>query len=63
MDKDYLAWRRANPWIIHNLLSPDTKCGRYPTREAALEAAATYRQVVKVNDYLRIVYVSETPRL
>lgn len=55
-------WREANPWVIVNVSSVGTACGRFPTREAAEEHAKTYRGgVVRVNETAKQVYVSEIP--
>jgi hypothetical protein len=58
------AYRKANPWIIQNLSSIGTGCGRYPTREAAVAAAETYRGgVVSVNESAKVVNVAAMPML
>jgi hypothetical protein len=58
------AYKAANPWVIFNLQNSGAACGRYPTREAAIEAGTTYRGgVVEVDDARYTVCVSEIPRL
>lgn len=36
-DKQLAKWIKANPWILVNVRSIGTMCGRFPTREAAEE--------------------------
>lgn len=55
-------YRAANPWVIVNVASIGTHCGRYPTLESAKERAASYRGgCVSFNEMLKEVYVSEIP--
>jgi hypothetical protein len=64
MGQNQQAWKEANPWVIQNLQNGDARCGRYPSREAAEAAAASYRGgVVSVNESAKVVYVSEIPNL
>ncbi len=62
-DFDADKYRKANPWVIVNVQSTQTACGRFPTKEAAVEYAnANYRGgVIGVEG--RTVFVSEIPSL
>jgi hypothetical protein len=62
LKKSNEAYRLANPWIIQNNASLGTMCGRYPTRQAAEEAAASYRGgVTHVNENTKTVHVYDMP--
>lgn len=60
--KDNLAdYRKANPWILQNLQNASALCGRFPTKEAAIEAANQRGGVVAVEGL--VVLFSEMPLL
>lgn len=60
--RDTDSYRKANPWYIQNLQNPQALCGRFPTREAAENAAKSYASgVVAVQGFA--VQVSEMPCL
>lgn len=64
MKDDLVRWREANPWIIQNIQNSNALCGRYASRDDAIERAKTYRGgVVSIDDAAKVVYVSEIPRL
>ena len=64
IEADNRRYRQANPWKIVNVQSPQTLCGRYPTRDAAIEAGRRYRDgIVEVQDVAQVVLVSEMPSL
>jgi hypothetical protein len=50
-------------WYIYNLSSIGTHCGKYDTKEQAIENAEWYGGVVLINDDSRIVYVAKIPLL
>ncbi len=64
MKFDLDNYRRNNPWIIQNMQNSQAMCGRFPSKDAAVQAAQSYRGgVVEVKDEQKIVLVSEVPNL
>lgn len=41
--KSHPDWASKNPYRIVNVQNSQTRCGRFPTLEAAIAHAATYR--------------------
>lgn len=57
-------WIERNPWEIMNTASNGTRCGRFPTKEAAIEKAKTYEGGIRlIDDNVRRIYVHEIPSL
>ena len=61
IDRNYEAWRKANPWVLVNTQNSQAMCGRYPNREAAEKAANERGGVVAVEGHC--VLFSEMPLL
>ena len=62
MAEENRRYRAVNPWRIVNMASIGTACGRYPTQEAAVEAAKSYGAYT-VDVAAREVLVSRMPCL
>ena len=60
-DQEMARWISANPWILQNTQNGDARCGRFPTREAAVAEANLRGGVVAVEGQ-RVLF-SEMPRL
>ena len=57
-------WVRRNPWEICNTASTHTRCGRYPDKDAAVEASKRYHGGPRsIDESARRVYVNEMPSL
>lgn len=54
-------YKKANPWILVNIQNAQAFSGRYPTREAAEQAAKERGGVVDVRGFQ--VFFSEMPNL
>jgi hypothetical protein len=55
------VWKRANPWVLQNMQNSLAACGRYATREEAVEEATRRGGVVSVEGH-RVLF-SEVPLL
>ena len=60
-DAQLAAWRKANPFILCNVQSSQSLCGRFPTLEAAKAEAERRGGCVGVEGC--VVLFSEMPRL
>ncbi len=54
-------WREANPWILQNIQSSQTLCGRFASLDDAVQEANRRGGVVSIRGF--VVSFSEMPSL